>query len=91
MEAIGIAHKTSMPSIISSGLSFFAATFGVGVYSDLEMVGSLCSLISRGALISMFIVITVLPGILLISDKLFIKEERKDNMKKNNKNRETGR
>lgn len=72
-------------SILTSGLCFFAATFGVGVYSDIDMVGSLCTLISRGALISMFIVITVLPGILLISDKLFIKEERKDNMKKNNK------
>ena len=41
MEALGIAHKTSMPSIISSGLSFFAATFGVACYSQVEMIGSI--------------------------------------------------
>ena len=61
-------------SIIVSASCFFAATFGVGVYSDLEMVGSLCSLISRGALISMVVVLTVLPSILLIFDKLIVKE-----------------
>ena len=44
MEAISIAHKTSMPSIISSGLSFFAATFGVACYSQVEMIGSICTL-----------------------------------------------
>ena len=60
-------------SIFVSGMCFFAATFGVGVYSDLEMVGSLCSLISRGAIISMLVVITILPSILLIFDKLIMK------------------
>ena len=68
-------------SIFVSGLCFFAATFGVGVYSKLEMVGSLCTLISRGAIISMIVVITVLPSILLIFDKFVIKE-RKVNMDK---------
>lgn len=60
-------------SIFVSGLCFFAATFGVGVYSDLEMVGSLCTLISRGAIISMIVVITIVPSILLIFDKLINK------------------
>lgn len=60
-------------SIFISGMCFFAATFGVGLYSKLEMVGYLCTLISRGALISMLVVITVLPSILLIFDKLIIK------------------
>ena len=63
-------------SIFVSGLCFFAATFGVGVYSKLEMVGSLCTLISRGAIISMIVVITVLPSILLIFDKFVIKERK---------------
>ena len=51
-EAIAIAHKTSMPSIISSGLSFFAATFGVACYSKVDMIGSICTLLARGAIIS---------------------------------------
>ncbi len=60
-------------SIVVSGLCFFAATFGVGVYSKIDMVGSLCSLISRGAVISMIVVLTVLPSILLLFDKLIFK------------------
>ena len=70
-------------SIFISGMCFFAATCGVGLYSDLEMVGSLCTLISRGALISMAVVILVLPSILLIFDKLIMKTTLKkgDNMK----------
>ena len=71
-------------SIFISGMCFFAATFGVGIYSDLEMVGSLCALISRGALISMAVVITILPSILLIFDKLIMKTTlRKDDKMKN--------
>lgn len=71
-------------SVLVSGLCFFAATFGVGIYSKLEMVGSLCTLISRGALISMFTVVTFLPSILLIFDKLIIKttKRKENNMKK---------
>ena len=60
-------------SIIVSGMCFFAATFGVGVYSKLEMVASLCTLISRGALISMFTVIVILPCVLLTFDKIVMK------------------
>ena len=60
-------------SIIVSGMCFFAATFGVGVYSKLEMVASLCTLISRGALISMFTVIVILPCVLLTFDKIIMK------------------
>lgn len=70
-------------SIFISGMCFFAATFGVGMYSNLDMVGTLCALISRGALISMAVVITVLPSILLIFDKLIHKTmiKKGDNMK----------
>ena len=70
MEAIGIAHKTSMPSIISSGLSFFAATFGVSCYSQVEMIGSICTLLARGAIISMVVVLFILPAMFMIFDKL---------------------
>lgn len=71
-------------SILVSGLCFFAATFGVGIYSKLEMVGSLCTLISRGALISMAVVIIVLPAILLMFDKLIIKKGKDKKMKNKN-------
>ena len=70
MEAISIAHKTSMPSIISSGLSFFAATFGVSCYSQVEMIGSICTLLARGAIISMVVVLFILPAMFMIFDKL---------------------
>ena len=73
MESISIAHKTSMPSIISSGLSFFAATFGVSCYSQVEMIGSICTLLARGAIISMIVVLFVLPAMFMIFDKLICK------------------
>lgn len=69
-EAVAIAHRTSMPSIISSGLSFFAATFGVACYSNVDMIGSICTLLARGALISMCVVILVLPAMFMIFDAL---------------------
>ena len=72
-DAISIAHKTSMPSIISSGLSFFAATFGVACYSQVEMIGSICTLLARGAIISMVVVILILPAMFMIFDKLICK------------------
>ena len=74
-------------SILVSGMCFFAATFGVGVYSKLEMVGSLCTLISRGAIVSMLVVITVLPSILLLFDGVIMKSTKGMGlkMKKNNK------
>lgn len=76
-------------SIFVSGMCFFAATFGVGMYSALEMVGSLCTLISRGAIISMIVVITVLPSILLIFDKLILKTTLKSRKEKNMKKNKT--
>lgn len=69
--------STCISAIFTSGLCFFAATFGVGVYSDLEMISSLCTLISRGAIISMLVVITVLPSLLLALDKLIIKTTKR--------------
>ena len=73
MEAISIAHKTSMLSIVSSGLSFFAATFGVALYSQVDMIGSICTLLARGAVVSMLVVILLLPAMFMIFDKLIIK------------------
>ena len=73
MEAISIAHKTSMPSIISSGLSFFAATFGVSLYSQVEMIGAICTLLARGAIISMIVVVMILPAMFMIFDKVICK------------------
>lgn len=63
----------STGSIIVSGLCFFGATFGVGIYSNLEMISSLCTLISRGAIISMITVIFILPAVLIKLDKIIIK------------------
>jgi len=77
-NAIIDALDYSNPSIFVSGLCFFAATFGVGVYSELEMVGSLCTLISRGAIVSMLVVVFVLPSVLLIFDKLISKTTIKE-------------
>ena len=72
-------------SVLVSAACFFAATFGVGIYSKIEMIGSICNLISRGALISMLFVLTILPSILLIFDKLISKTNMKGNkMKKLN-------
>lgn len=88
-EAMQETLKTCDNSIFVSGMCFFAATFGVGIYSKLEMVGSLCTLISRGAIISMLVVITVLPSILLIFDGIIINTTlgiRKEKNMKNTKN-----
>ena len=69
-EAITIAHSSSIQSVIVSALSFFAATFGVGLYSDIDMISSLCNLMARGAIISMFTVIFMLPSMFMIFDKV---------------------
>lgn len=69
-EAVTIAHQTSIRSIFVSAMSFFAATFGVGVYSDIDMISQLCTLMARGAIISMVTVLLVLPSMLIIFDKL---------------------
>lgn len=75
-EAMDEALGTSIQSIIVSGLCFFGATFGVGVYSKIEMIGSLCTLMSRGAIISMLSVICVLPTFLMLCDRLICKSTR---------------
>lgn len=72
-QAVSEALRTSISSIIVSGLCFFGATFGVGAYSKIEMIGSLCTLMSRGAIISMISVIMVLPAFLILFDKLVYK------------------
>lgn len=71
-EAIQIALSTSIPSIIVSALGFFAATFGVGCIASVDMIGSLCTLMARGAIISMFVVIFILPSLFVLCDKLII-------------------
>ena len=72
-QAINEALGTSIQSIIVSALCFFGATFGVGMYSKIEMIGSLCSLMARGAIISMVTVLTVLPAFLIVFDKIICK------------------
>lgn len=76
VKAMTIALKTSSRSIVTSALTFFAATAGVGIISDIEMISSLCILMSRGAIISMFVILFVLPGILLLCEKLIIKTSK---------------
>lgn len=68
--SVNIALKTSIQSIIISGCCFFAATFGVGFYSSVDMIGSLCNMMARGAIISMIVVIIVLPAMLMAFDKV---------------------
>lgn len=75
-DAITSALGSSIQSIIVSAFSFFAATFGVGVYSNVDMISSLCGLMSRGALISMVVVILVLPTMFNIFDKVIVKTSK---------------
>ena len=72
-KAIKETLKKCVPSIVVSALCFFAATFGVAIYSDIDMIGSICELLSRGAIISMVTVSLALPSLLLIFDKLIMK------------------
>jgi len=71
-ESIQIAHRTSIKSILLSGCILFAATFGVGMYSNIDMISSICTLLSRGAFISTIVVILVLPAMFMVFDKLII-------------------
>ncbi len=75
-EAITSALGASMQSVIVGALSFFAATFGVGLYSNVDMIASLCSLMARGAIISMFVVIFILPSMFMIFDKIICKTSK---------------
>jgi len=76
MESAKKAVASSGKSIMVSALSFFAATFGVGLYSDMEIISALCTLLSRGAIISMLVVILILPSMLVLFDKLIVKTSR---------------
>ena len=67
--AVATALETSIPSIIVSAMGLFAATVGVAIYSDVDMIGSLCALMARGAIISMFCVILILPAMFMLFDK----------------------
>ena len=69
-ESVGIALSTSIKSIITSALGFFAATVGVALYSDIGLISELCMLLARGALISMVVVVTVLPSMFMVFDKV---------------------
>ena len=75
-DAITTAHKFSAQSIIVSALSFFAATIGVGLYSNIDMISSLCILMARGALISMVVVVLILPSLFMVFDKIIIKTSK---------------
>ena len=72
-KAVKIALDNSINSIFVSGMCFFAATIGVGVVSKIDMIGSLCTLIARGAIISMVVVILIVPSLLIVFDKLIVK------------------
>ena len=75
-DATTTAHKFSAQSIIVSALSFFAATIGVGLYSNIDMISSLCILMARGALISMVVVVLILPSLFMVFDKIIVKTSK---------------
>ena len=75
-EAVEISAATSIPSIIVSAFGFFCATFGVGWYSDIGLISTLCNMMARGAIISMITVILVLPSVLMLFDKVILKTTR---------------
>ena len=72
-KSVTTALATSIPSIIVSGMGLFAATFGVAVYSDIDIISSMCMLMARGAVVSMVCVIFILPALLMLCDKLVCK------------------
>lgn len=71
--AVATALSASVPSVIVSGMGLFAATIGVAIYSDIDVVSSMCMLLARGAIISMLLVIFILPALLLLCDKIICK------------------
>lgn len=75
-EAIKIAHSASMPSVMVSALGFFAATFGVGLYSDIDIISSLCNLMARGAIISMLVVMFILPSMFMLFDRVICRTSK---------------
>lgn len=75
-DAVTTAHKVSAQSVIVSALSFFAATIGVGFYSNIDMISSLCILMARGAIISMLVVVFVLPSMFMVFDRVIVKTSK---------------
>lgn len=75
-DAITTAHKVSAQSVIVSALSFFAAPIGVGFYSNIDMISSLCILMARGAIISMLVVVFVLPSMFMVFDRVIVKTSK---------------
>ena len=75
-DSITTSHRASAQSIMVSALSFFAATIGVGLYSNIDMISSLCILMARGAIISMIVVIFVLPSMFMVFDKVIVKTSK---------------
>ena len=65
--------SSTVPSIITSALCFFAATIGVSLYTKIDMIGAITTLLSRGSIISMLVVILILPSILMLTDKIIMK------------------
>lgn len=86
-EAVQIALSTSISSVIVSALGFFAATFGVGIYSDIDMISALCTLMARGAMISMFVVIFILPSMMMVFDKVICATTKEMHEKRQSKQR----
>lgn len=72
-EAVSSALNSSLQSVFVSAMSFFAATFGVGLYSSIDMISSLCVLLARGAFISLLVVAFILPAMFMVFDKLILK------------------
>ncbi len=87
-EAVQIALSTSISSVIVSAFGFFAATFGVGIYSDIDMISALCTLMARGAMISMFVVILILPSMMMVFDKVVCATTKEMHEKRQSKQRE---
>lgn len=75
-DAVTIAHQASAQSIMVSAFSFFAATVGVGLYSNIDMISSLCILMARGAVISMAVVVLILPSMFMVFDRVIVKTSR---------------
>ena len=69
-QAVTTALAASIPSIIVSGVGLFAATFGVAIYSDIDIISSMCMLMARGAVISMVCVILILPALFMLCDRI---------------------
>ena len=72
-DAVSYALNSSLQSVFVSALSFFAATFGVGLYSSIDMISALCVLLARGAIISLLVVAFILPAMFMVFDRLICK------------------